>query len=368
MDKVVVPFNDLSRIHSQLIPAFTNELKDITSNSSFVLGSKVSDFESSYASLEGSKYCIGVDNGTNAIELMLRSVGIAPGDEVITSAMTFIATIFAIERIGATAVLVDTFPNSPLLDFEKISAHVTKKTKAILLVTLHGRVEHLNSYKEISDKFELKLLIDGAQSHLGKYDGYALTKYASAISTSFYPGKNLGSLGEGGAVLTDYLEIAEKIKYFRDWGAKEKYQHDYWGGNFRLHAMQARFLSVKLPFLESWTNERKEIAEKYRKEIRSDLLRPIVELAGDHTYHIFDIKVTHRNKAIASLQELGISTGIHYPRIVSENKAYRHLDSEKLQNAREFAQSTLSLPLFPGMTDAEIYSVITSCNKIELTS
>jgi dTDP-4-amino-4,6-dideoxygalactose transaminase len=359
-----VPFNDLSRIHQPLELDFVRKVQGIVADSSFVLGHEVKDFEESCALSEGSRYCVGVDNGTNAIELMLRAAGIQKNDEVITSAMTFIATVFAIERIGAKAILVDTLPDSPLMDFTKIEEHITKKSKAILLVTLHGRVEHLKSYSEVAQRNGLALLIDGAQSHLSRYEDEPLTKFATAVSTSFYPGKNLGSLGEGGAILTDQPEIEEKVKLFRDWGAKKKYHHDYWGGNFRLHAIQAAFLSLKLPLLGSWTEERKSIAEKYRAEIAPELIRPQVEINGDHVYHVFDLNVENREKAIETFDKNKVSWGIHYPKIVSDNLAYSHLATKDFVNARKFAASTFSIPLFPSMTEAETTRVIEVSNQI----
>jgi dTDP-4-amino-4,6-dideoxygalactose transaminase len=359
-----VPFNDLSRIHQLLELDFVRKVQGIVADSSFVLGHEVKNFEESCALSEGSKYCVGVDNGTNAIELMLRAAGIQENDEVITSAMTFIATVFAIERIGAKAILVDTLPDSPLMDLTKIEECITKKSKAILLVTLHGRVEHLKSYSDVAQRNGLALLIDGAQSHLSRYEDEALTKFATAVSTSFYPGKNLGSLGEGGAILTDQPEIEEKVKLYRDWGAKEKYHHDYWGGNFRLHAIQAAFLSLKLPHLGSWTEERKAIARIYRAQIQSSVLRPPVEENGDHVYHIFDLRVKDRKDVIKIFEENKISWGIHYPKIVSDNLAYKHLDVKDFANARHFAATTFSIPLFPGMSEEEIERVIVTSNQV----
>lgn len=340
------------------------KIETIVAESAFVLGSEVIDFEKNYASLEGAEFCVGVDNGTNAIELMLRAAGVKANDEVITSAMTFIATIFAIERIGAKAILVDTLPNSPLMDYSKIQECVSARTKAILFVTLHGRVEHLNYYSEIAKSNGLALLIDGAQSHLAKYENQPLTRFVTAVSTSFYPGKNFGSLGEGGAVLTDQKEIAEKIKVHRDWGSKMKYHHDEWGGNFRLHAIQAAFLSVKLPHLASWTEKRKQIAERYRANIHDGLVRPMYLPEGDHVYHIYDLKLGDRQRAIKVFDRNKISWGIHYPKVVSDNQAYQHLGDKEFTNARNFAESTLSIPLFPDMTEEEIERVIETCNEI----
>ena len=364
MNRKVVPFNDLSRIHENLESDFISETKQIVSNSAFVLGQKVVNFESQYASLEQANFCVGVDNGTNSIELMLRAVGVSANDEVITSAMTFIATIFAIERIGAIPVLVDTLPNSPLMDYSQIQRKISKRTKAILMVTLHGRIEYLNEFQEIASKNNLILLIDGAQSHLGRFQNLPLVNFADAVSTSFYPGKNLGSLGEGGAVLTNSQEIAEKIKLYRDWGAKEKYMHDSWGGNFRLHSIQAAFLTIKLRHLTDWTAERKQIGNRYLSEITNSVVRPPVQEIGDHVYHIFDIRVSNRLKAISVLEEHEIAWGIHYPKAVSSNKAFQHLGKVTYQNATEFADTTLSIPLFPGMLEEEIARVISAVNSI----
>jgi dTDP-4-amino-4,6-dideoxygalactose transaminase len=364
MSNLQIPFNDLSRIHENLESIFLKESQELIKASAFVLGERVRHFESNYAALEESRFCIGVDNGTNAIELMLRAAGITAQDEVITSSMTFIATIFAIERIGAVPVLVDTLPNSPLMDPSKIAGVVTSRTKALLVVTLHGRVEYLKEYQELASNFNLPLLIDGAQSHLARYGGLPLTNFATAVSTSFYPGKNLGSLGEGGAVLTNSDIIAEKIKIYRDWGAKEKYHHNEWGGNFRLHALQAAFLDVKLPSLALWTQQRKDIARKYLEKIDNVLVRPPLEESGDHVYHIFDLNVMDRKAAIFLFDQHKISCGIHYPKIVSDNNAYKHLEKKEYPNARAFADTTLSIPLFPGMREEEILRVIETSNLL----
>ncbi len=359
-----VPFNDLTRIHKPLTQNFEDSVKSVAETSGFVLGQAVKEFEETYAALENAQFIVGVDNGTNAIELMLRAAGIKHGDEVITSAFTFVATVFGIERAGATPVLVDIESNSPLMDPQEIEKAVTPRTKAILLVSLHGRVSNIEKYVEIAKSNNLMILLDGAQSHLGEYAGKKLVKYFTAISTSFYPGKNLGALGEGGAVITDNADIAANVRLYRDWGAAAKYQHDEWGANFRLHALQARFLSAKLPHITEWTNERRSIGKVFNAALPNHLLRTPVENAGDHVFHIYEIKVQDRNKASEHLTNQGIQWGIHYPKTVYQNKAYSHLRTGEYPNAETFSAQTLSIPLFPRMTEDEQNRVIEACKVI----
>jgi dTDP-4-amino-4,6-dideoxygalactose transaminase len=359
-----VPFNDLARIHATLESRFAEATVEISKNSGFVLGPEVSKFESAYAALEDASFCIGIDNGTNAIELMLRAAGISSGDEVITTAFTFVATVFAIERIGAVPILVDIEDNSPLINPEKIEEKITHKTKAILIVSLHGRVANIDRLSSIADKYNLPLLLDGAQSHLAEYNGKKLSHYFVAISTSFYPGKNLGALGEGGAVLTNNQAIAEKIRRFRDWGAETKYEHVDWGGNFRLHALQASFLSIKIESLKDWTQQRRQIGKRYNDNINAAFLRKELSATDDHVYHIYEIKVRDRIKAGRVLDQAGISWGIHYPTSIAKTAAYRHLGVESFPNAEKFSAHTISLPLFPLMTDDEQARVIAATTKI----
>jgi dTDP-4-amino-4,6-dideoxygalactose transaminase len=366
--KDIVPFNDLSRIHKPLLQDFIKATSNILDSSNFVLGEAVSEFEKKYASLEEVEHCVSVDNGTNAIELMLRAVGIKAGDEVITTAFTFIATVFAIERIGAIPVLVDVEQNSPLMSPLKIEEKISGKTKAILVVSLHGRVANVHQYAAIATRHKLLLLLDGAQSHLSNFDGVKTSKHFLAISTSFYPGKNLGSLGEGGAVLTNDETVAKKVRLYRDWGAEKKYEHSVWGGNFRLHALQAKFLSIKLDGIEKWTEQRRNIGNFYNENISTALQREKLKKIDDHVYHIYEIRVTNRLRAIEKLDKLGISWGIHYPKNIPSTPAYQHLRVDQYPNSEKFAAETISLPLFPEMTLIEQERVISAVLEIEKLS
>lgn len=358
-----VPFNDLSRIHKPLKNEFHNSLDLILENSSFVLGDFVRKFELEFAKYEDFKYCISVDNGTNAIELALRSININPGDEVIIPGMTFIATAFAVLRLGAKPVLVDTLEDSPHLAIHEIEKQISKKTKAIIYVSLHGTAYNLDDLLRLKNQYGINLVLDGAQSHGFRFNNKSMSKIFDLMTSSFYPGKNLGSLGEGGAVLCNSEEIANKIRVSRDWGAKTKYAHDYWGGNFRLHALQAEFLMTKLKHLDSYNNARKLIARRYHSELNPKFIRK-TNFDSQSVFHIFEIKVNDRLNTMQKLQEVGIQTAIHYPMPLNKIPILNLANIYPfLPNSTNFSESTLSIPLFPYMLENEINYVIENVNK-----
>jgi len=345
---------------------FLQALANSIDGSTFVLGESVSQFEKNLSHFESCNFAVGTNNGTTAIELALRALDIGLGDEVITSAFTFVATVHAIMQTGAVPVLVDTLERSPLIDFNQIRSAVTPQTKAIIIVSLHGRIEHVDKYREIADEFGIKLILDGAQSHMARWLGSPLTDFFDAVTLSFYPGKNLGALGEGGAVTTDNYDLAEKVRIMRDWGAKQKYKHESWGGNFRLESIQAQFLSIKIPNLSNWTENRKSLAANYMSHLPSELMRPEVDSKGDHVYHIFDILVKDRIKFQRSFDDAGIGWGVHYPFAIHQNAYYR--DKVKCHgrviNSENQAEQTFSLPLFPLMTLQEQEIVVDCVQEI----
>jgi dTDP-4-amino-4,6-dideoxygalactose transaminase len=356
----MIPFNDLSRIHAPLLEEFQAAFEKIVLTSSFVLGEHVKQFEIELASLEDARFAVGVNNGTSALELAIRALGLESGDEVITSALTFVATVHAIQQAGVNPVLVDISPNFPLLDPSKLEEKITSKTKAIVVVSLHGIIDGLDEYRRVADKFGLKLILDGAQSHLGRFERKSLLEYFEMVTLSFYPGKNLGALGEGGAVLTNEIEYAEKLRLFRDWGSKEKYKHETWGGNYRLEPLQAAMLRIKLPLLEKWTNQRKSLATSYQLSLPSKLLSCGVSPKGDHVYHMFTIQTDFRARIQTAFNENNIGWGIHYPRAVHQNPFYSSLEIRKgeFKNSEKFASTTLSIPIFPEMRDDEQAEVV----------
>lgn len=361
----VVPFNDLSRIHLPLIDNFIGDLTRLVKSSSLVLGQEVADFEQEIALMEGCAFAIGVSNGTTAIELALRALDIGEGDEVITTAFTFVATSFSILQTGAIPVLVDIDPLTGLLDPKKVERVITPKTKALVFVTLHGRVENLDQLQQICNSNNLRFIIDAAQSHLGTFKGRPQSDFCDAATLSFYPGKNLGALGEGGVVLTNLKVVKEKVLLMRDWGASEKYEHKSWGGNFRLESLQAAFLRTKLRRLKAWTRERERIANIYRQTLNSNCLMKSITQDSSHVFHVFSIVAGNRNKLCDYLNENQIGFGFHYPRAIHEQPAYSKRVSipNSLSNAENLAKATISLPLFPGMSDNEINIVIEKVNR-----
>ena len=364
----IVPFNDLGRIHRPLLPDFLESLTRHVNESSFVLGADVHNFEVSLAKLEGSRFAIGVNNGTNAIELALRALNIKPGDEVLIPAFTFVATAFAVSSLGATPVLVDVDSRTGLVDLSSAEKSISNKTRALLLVTIHGRVDNLVLYREFCNTYALKFIIDGAQSHLGTFDGVAQVNYCDVSTLSFYPGKNLGALGEGGAVLTNNEEIDHKVRLMRDWGAEIKYDHTSWGGNFRLESLQASFLRTKLSLLESWTKERQEIAKLFDASINTEHLMGSISPSGSHVFHIYSLSVSNRELAVKTLSEKKISFGFHYPKAIHENLAFKKLvlSRSDLSNAEVLARQTLSIPIFPKMTEDEMQRVIEAVAAIRV--
>jgi len=364
-----VPFNDLSRIHLPLLDEFKSEFVRLVENSHLVLGTEVALFENELAQAEGCKYAVGVNSGTTAIELALRAFDIGPGDEVITTAFTFVATCFAILQTGATPVLIDVDPLTGLMDPNGIERVITPKTKALVFVTLHGRVEGLDQIHKICQLHNLRFIIDAAQSHLGTFNGKSQVDFCDASTLSFYPGKNLGALGEGGAVLTNSLEIRKRISLMRDWGAEEKYNHIEWGGNFRLEPLQASFLRIKLRELKNWTKERQQIAKTYQEKLNPDILMKDIAEGGSHVYHIYSIQTPLREEICVFLSSHLIGYGFHYPKAIHQQAAYanRVLTPVPLTNCECLANTTLSIPIFPGQSPWEINRVIEVVNSAKLS-
>lgn len=359
-----VPFNDLSRIHHPLLSQFQEALTNLVETSDLVLGQQVASFEEELAKAEGTKYAIGVNSGTTAIELALRALNIGVGDEVITTAFTFVATCFAILEAGATPVLIDIDPMSGLMDPQMIEKAITPKTKAVVFVSLHGRVENLTQIRDLCASRNIRFIIDAAQSHLGTYQGRQQSEFCDVATLSFYPGKNLGALGEAGAILTNSIETKERLMLMRDWGAKEKYNHEVWGGNYRLESLQASFLRIKLQNLRDWTSQRQRIAEVYRDNMNSKLLTSPIHHDGSHVYHIFSVNANDRKAFCDHLTQNNIGFGLHYPRAIHQQPAYtdRVLKPVNLDNSEWLAGATVSLPIFPGQTDSEIERVIDAVN------
>jgi len=361
-----VPFNDLSRIHQPLMNDFSTVLSNHITNSNFILGESVENFENQFAYFENSKYAVAVNSGTSALILALKAIGIGPGDEVITANFTFVATVFAILECGAIPVLVDSCNNSPNICVQSIEPMVTKRTKAVLFVSMHGSICGLDQISIFCRTHKLSLILDAAQSHGARLKGRKQMSYVDLACFSFYPGKNLGAFGDGGAITTNDSSLAESLRVMRDWGAQSRYHHDNWGGNFRLDAIQASFLSIKLKYLAHWTVERQALAKAYNLELpQKNLIYPENIDSESHVYHIYAIRVANRAEFMSVSQRKGIQIGVHYPKTISEQKYYRTRikKSESLSRSIQLSHTVVSLPIFPRMTCGELDYV--SRNVIE---
>jgi dTDP-4-amino-4,6-dideoxygalactose transaminase len=330
----------------------------------YVLGKEVEQFEQNFASFTGAKYCIGLNSGLDALILGIRALGIGPGDEVLVPANTYIASIMGITENGATPVFVepDAFYN---IDAEKIADLITPNTKAILPVHLYGQACNMHEIRSIAEKYHLFIIEDCAQSHGACFEGQMTGTFGDIGCFSFYPTKNLGAFGDGGAVITSDAKIAEKMQMLRNYGSKVKYHNEIEGVNSRLDEIQAALLSVKLVHLNELTNERQNIAGRYLIEIKNpEIFLPETRKGADHVYHQFVVRCPKRNDFQKYLSDRGIKTLIHYPIPPHLAECYAYL-GYKLGNfpiTEQYSDEIVSLPMYNGMTDEEIDYVINTIN------
>ncbi len=363
----LIKFNDLNSVDGPMLKDFQNALEKIIDRSAYVLGEEISHFEEELRISENADFAVAVNSGTSALIIALKALGIGQGDEVITTNLTFVATCFAILEVGAVPVLVDVDPSTLILNPKLLMNSLTKKTKAMIIVTLHGRADHLTEFREFSLANNLKLIIDGAQSQMAKYHKSTLVNYCDLLTLSFYPGKNLGSLGEGGCVLGKNSNLGSEIALMRNWGMKEKYVATSWGGNFRIENLQAAFLRIKLKNLNELTQLRIEKAAYYFEKLPgSMLLKKPLEL-GSHVYHIFSIKTKKRNQLIEKFKEEKIEFGIHYPVPISQQPYYKYKckNLSKLNVSEEVSQEILSIPFYPLIPYPDMDRVINVITKFE---
>lgn len=359
-----VPFVDLKRIHDPIKTDVLERLGRIIDRSAFVLGEEVAEFEAAYAKSLGVQHAVGVSNGLDALTLALKAIGVGPGDEVITAANTFIATAYAISAVGATPVLVDVESDTRNIDPERIQDAITSRTRAIIPVHLYGQAASMEPVLAIADDAKLPVIEDAAQAHGATYQGKPCGSLGTLACFSFYPGKNLGAMGEGGAVVTRDSALAEKLKALRNVGQKKKYHHELMGGNYRLHTFQAAVLLAKLPHLETHNRQRRHLAELYRQGLSglSEIDFPLQREDRVHVYHLLAVstaKAEDRDRLQAHLTSKGIQTGIHYPVPIHLQPCYASLGKRpgSFPVTEDLARRLLSLPLFPGMTSAEVERV-----------
>lgn len=359
-----VSYLNLNKSYSLITKDLTKAFKKVIQSGIMVHGKELESFEELYANFSSVKYAAGVGNGLDALVIALCALGISKEDEVIVPSNTYIATLIAVSRVGATPVLVEPKIDTYNIDFRKIEKAITSKTKAIIPVHLFGQAVQMDKILKIAKKHKLFVVEDNAQSHGTKYKGKVTGSFGDINATSFYPGKNLGALGDAGGITTNNKDYYHKAVLFRNYGEKKKYYNDVIGFNSRLDELQAAFLKVRLKNLSKNNKRKKEIAKFYLENLKGvgDLVLPVTEEGSTHVYHIFCIRTKHRDGLQKFLSEKGITTLIHYPIPSHLQKAYAHLNFKKgsFPIAEELAETSLSIPIFPEITKKELDYIVAS--------
>ena len=352
-----VNFVDLKAQYQTIKPEIDKAIENVISNTAFILGKAVAEFEEQFAAYCGAKHCAGINSGTSALIMALKALDVGEGDEVITTTNTFIATAEAISFAGATPVLVDIEDKTYNMDPGKLEKAITGKTKAIIPVHLYGQPADMDPILEIANKKGVAVIEDSCQAHGAKYKGKRAGGLGKVACFSFYPGKNLGAYGEGGAVTTNDEGIAQKVRMLRDHGSPKKFYHEFIGNNCRLEGIQGAVLSVKLKHLDKWNDGRRKNADLYRKYLEGTGVGLPEEMPyARHVYHVFCVRVKDREKLINFLKEKGIFTNIHYPIPIHLQKAYAFLGYKKgdFPVTEGSMDQILSLPMFAELTEEEI--------------
>ena len=331
-------------------------IKKVLDSGWYILGEATRKFEENFANYIGVKHAVGVNSGTDAIVLALRALNIGPNDEVITVSLTAVATVAAIELVGATAVLCDIDPETRCMDASKVEGLITEKTKAILPVHLYGHPADLPTLQAIAKRHHLFLIEDCAQAHGAQIESKMIGSFGDLACFSFYPTKNLGALGDGGAVLTDNDDLADRLRWLREYGWKQRYISDFPGMNTRLDEIQAAILDAKLTFLEAETKKRIQIASRYNKHLSGlDLVLPTVKPQYRHVYHLYVIESNQREELQTYLKSQGIASAIHYPQAVHQQPAYldRLTGAKNLSTTDDIVPKILSLPMYPELKSVD---------------
>lgn len=347
-----VKYLDLEEIHKECEQEIKIAIEKVLKNNWYINGEELEKFEINFAKYCGGKYCVGVGNGLDALRLILMSYEIGINDEVIIPANSFIATALAVSYVGAVPILVDVNKETYNIDSSLIENRITARTKAIIAVHLYGRVSDMLEINRIASKYNLKVIEDSAQAHGAFYKGKKTGNLADAAGFSFYPIKNLGAFGDAGAVVTNDIKVANKIKILRNYGSIKKYQHEYKGINSRLDEIQATILNIKLKRLNTWNQERTIIAEKYNNEINNELIiKPSSNKSN--VFHIYPVMCSKRNELQDYLKSNNIETMIHYPIPIHLQKAYKDLRYKKgdFPITEFIADNEVSLPIYPKLSE-----------------
>lgn len=356
---MTVPFGDLARHTAAIRDELDAAAARVLDGGRYLFGAELEGFEEAFAAWCGAGFAVGVANGTDAITIALQAVGVEPGDEVITAANTCVPTVVGIENAGAVPVLVDAERSTRTLDPSLVERAITPQTRALLPVHLYGQCADLDALGAIARAHGLKLVEDCAQSHGAEIGGRRAGTVGDAAAFSFYPTKNLGALGDGGAVVTNDASTAERARLLRNYGERERFEHVLRGRNSRLDALQAAFLSAKLPHLDGWTERRRAVAATYDAALADTSVAAPVEADGRrHVYHLYVVETTGRDAFRSALADAGVETAVHYPLPMHLQPAYRSLGAEGAFPVSEGLASTItSLPLYPELTDDEVATV-----------
>lgn len=364
---MVIPYLSLSLMHNPLREEFKEAFFRVITAENYILGKEGELFEEQFASFLGVKHCIGCGNGLDALYVVLKALGIGPGDEVIVPSNTYIASALAVTYTGATPVFAEPDLNSFNINYLEIEKKITNKTKVIMPVHLYGRPCDMDNIAAVANKNDLVIVEDCAQAHGAEYNGIKVGNFGIASGFSFYPGKNLGALGDAGAIITNDDSLAKKVSMIRNYGSSVKYQHDLIGTNSRLDELQAAFLSVKLKKLNEWNDERIKIADTFIKSINNPLISlPLINTPKyKNVWHIFPILCDFRDELENYLIQKGIHTNKHYPKAIHLQGAYSSLGCKKgdYPLAEKIAECELSIPLYPKMGNEEISYIIDALNS-----
>jgi dTDP-4-amino-4,6-dideoxygalactose transaminase len=363
----LIPFLDLKSQYRQIKQEVDAAVVRAIESAQFVQGPEVAAFEERFATYCNVDHCRAVNSGTSALHLALLAAGVGPGDEVITVSMTFVATTAAILYSGAKPVFVDVDPVTWTMNPTLIEAAITPRTKAILPVHLHGLMADMDQIMPIADRHGLVVIEDAAQAHGAEYKGRRAGSIGDIGCFSFYPGKNLGAFGEGGAVVTNDPELARKVSLLRDWGQETKYNHVVAGYNYRMDGIQGAVLNVKMNYIETWTDARRSAAAEYDRSVANlPVARPQPPGHCRHVYHVYAVGLPRREEALKMMQDSGIGVGIHYPIPVHLQKAYANLGyrAGNFPVTEKLANQFLSLPIYPELRPEQVAEVVTQLEKV----
>ncbi len=363
-----IPLVDLKIQYRSLAAEIQQAVQRAMERADFILGSEVSAFEEEFAAFCGAKYAVGLATGTDALHLGLRACGIGPGDEVITAPNSFIATAAAITFSGATPVFADIDPRTFNLDPVAVEQAITPRTRAIVPVHLYGQPADMDALQALARRYDLKIIEDACQAHGAEYKGQRVGSLGDVAAFSFYPGKNLGAYGDGGAAVTSDPQIAETLRMLRNYGQSRKYHHDFLAFNSRLDNLQAAILRVKLRHMDAWNRKRRKAAAHYTRLLAPEGMpvpRAMPEVS--HVYHLYVIRSTRRDELLRFLNERGIGAGIHYPIPIHLQSAYAALGGRPgdFPNAESACREVLSLPLFPEITRDQIETICSAIREFQ---